>query len=269
MTQPPSNRFTSAQKDAIIELWKYGKGCGSKPSLNSNDIIPLVLTWKKIICVKTDFYLCHPYADDIVKINWRPCKVSRTILHKGIRHSIWHGVRFDIPGSFRLLGCYEVVHTRLVLVHSTSHVHCEIGLVSEYCFTSLSAKSWQYRDRKMPEAGTMPYTYFEGLQGFFIVHSTIGSTVHSRPSNSLEHFICTTGMTKIRSDRNLNLVTPGFKPQSIRMSPWGRPWNASNPVITKAEQTSSEWRDDFTTMSGPVFSYKLWYIVDYWLVDIS
>ena len=52
---------------------------------------------------------------------------------------------------------------------------------SEYCFTSLSAQSWQYRDRRKPEAGTTPYSYFEWLQGFFIVHSTIGSTVHFMP----------------------------------------------------------------------------------------
>ena len=30
----------------------------------------------------------------------------------------------------------------------------------EYCFTSPSAQSWQYRDRRKPEAGTMPYSYF-------------------------------------------------------------------------------------------------------------
>ena len=33
----------------------------------------------------------------------------------------------------------------------------------EYCFTSLSAQSWQYRDRRKPEAETMPYSYFEWL----------------------------------------------------------------------------------------------------------
>ena len=37
----------------------------------------------------------------------------------------------------------------------------------ENCFTSLSAQSWRYRDRSKPEAGTMPYSYFECLQGFF------------------------------------------------------------------------------------------------------
>ena len=95
--------------------------------------------------------------------------------------------------------------------------------VNEYCFTSLSAQSGQYRDRRKPEAGTMPYSYFEWLQGFFIVHSTIGSTVHSMPLNSLEHCICTTTMTNIRPDRDFNLVPPGYKPQSIRMSHRGRP----------------------------------------------
>ena len=33
----------------------------------------------------------------------------------------------------------------------------------------------------------MPHSYFEWLQKFFILHSTIGRTVHSRPLNSLEH----------------------------------------------------------------------------------
>ena len=89
--------------------------------------------------------------------------------------------------------------------------------VSEYCFTSLSAQSWQNRDRRMPKAGNMPYSYFECLRGFFIVHNTIGSTVHSRPLNSLDHCICKTTMTNIRRDRDLNLVPPDYKPQSIRM----------------------------------------------------
>ena len=69
----------------------------------------------------------------------------------------------------------------------------------------------------------MPYSYFEWLQGFFIVHNTIGSTVHSMPLNSLEHCICTTTMTNILPDRDSSLVPPGYKPQSIRMSHRGRP----------------------------------------------
>ena len=55
------------------------------------------------------------------------------------------------------------------------------------------------------------------------MHSTIGSTVHSIPLNSLEHCICTTAMTNIRPDRDSNLVHPVYKPQSIRMSHRGRP----------------------------------------------
>ena len=77
--------------------------------------------------------------------------------------------------------------------------------VSEYCFTSLSAQSWQYRDRRVPEARTIPYSYFEWLQALFIVHSTKGSTVHSMSSNSLEHCICTTMMANIRPDRDENV----------------------------------------------------------------
>ena len=94
--------------------------------------------------------------------------------------------------------------------------------IYEYCFTSLSAQSWQYRDRRKPEAGIVPYSYFEWLQGFFIVHSTIGSTVHSMILNSLEHCICTTTITNVRPDRDSNLVPPGYKPQSTRMSHRGR-----------------------------------------------
>ena len=36
------------------------------------------------------------------------------------------------------------------------------------------------REKKLV-AGTMPYFYFEGCQGFFILHSTIDSTVHYTP----------------------------------------------------------------------------------------
>ena len=51
--------------------------------------------------------------------------------------------------------------------------------VYKYCFTSLSVQSWQYRDRRKPEAGTMPYSYFEWLQGFFIVHNTLYSALYT------------------------------------------------------------------------------------------
>ena len=36
-----------------------------------------------------------------------------------------------------------------------------VGVHEEYCFTLLSAQSWQYRDRRKPETETIPYSYFE------------------------------------------------------------------------------------------------------------
>ena len=50
------------------------------------------------------------------------------------------------------------------------------------------------------------------------------------PLNSLEHCICTTTMTNIRPDRDSNLVPPGYKPHSIRMSHRGRPLTGRGPV---------------------------------------
>ena len=88
-----------------------------------------------------------------------------------------------------------------------NHIHVP---VCEYCFTSLSAQSWPFRYRMKPEAGTIPYSYFQWFQGFFIVHNTIGSTVHCRPLNSLEHCICTTVTTNIRP-------LPGFEPGTSRL----------------------------------------------------
>ena len=77
------------------------------------------------------------------------------------------------------------------------------------------------------------------LQGFFIEHSrpTIGSTIHSRPLDSLKHCICTTIMTNIRPDRDSNLVPPGYKPQSIRMSHRGRPGHPQDWAFWCVENT--------------------------------
>ena len=49
------------------------------------------------------------------------------------------------------------------------------------------------------------------FQGFFIVHSTIDTTAHSRPFNSLKHCICTTSMTNIRPSRDSNPVPLEFR----------------------------------------------------------
>ena len=84
--------------------------------------------------------------------------------------------------------------------------------MSEYCFTSISAcsaQSWQYHDRRKPEAGTMPYSYFEWLQGFFIVHSTIGSTVPP----SFEQF----GALYMHNHENKYPARWGFEPGTSRL----------------------------------------------------
>ena len=103
-----------------------------------------------------------------------------------------------------------------------SMVLCTIKNTWSHSISLGIVPTWQYRDRRKPEADTMPYSYSEWLQGFFMVHSTIGRTVHSIPLNSLEHCICTTTMTNIRPDRDSNLVPQRYKLQSIQMSHRGR-----------------------------------------------
>ena len=58
------------------------------------------------------------------------------------------------------------------------------------------------------------------LHRFFIVHSAIDITAHSIPFNSLEHCICTTSMTNIRPDQDLNPVALSFEPKQDRMGHW-------------------------------------------------
>ena len=54
------------------------------------------------------------------------------------------------------------------------------------------------------------------------LYSTIDSTTHARPLNSLEHCICTTSMTNIRPGRDLNPVP--------RVSSYNRPNEPSGPA---------------------------------------
>ena len=71
-----------------------------------------------------------------------------------------------------------------------------------------SAQSWQYRDKRKPEVGTIYYCpiLIKWLQGLFVVHIIIDSTSHSRPLNNYEHCICTVSLKKIRAGRDSNLV---------------------------------------------------------------
>ena len=64
----------------------------------------------------------------------------------------------------------------------------------------------------------MPYL----SQDFFIEHTTMDSTPHSRPWDSLEHCKCTTSTTNMWAGRDSNLVLQSFEPQPDRMSHGGR-----------------------------------------------
>ena len=134
-----------------------------------------------------------------------------TITHIGLffkmTRVVLSSARFK-SNNFLLINRNSFRHSKLEIVFALP------ALVSEYCFTSLSAQSWQYRDRRKPDDETMPSCYFEWFQGFFILHSTIVSTEPSRLLNKLEHCICTTTMTNIRSNDS-SLVPPGYKPQPI------------------------------------------------------
>ena len=98
-----------------------------------------------------------------------------------------------------------------------------------------------------PKPGLCPTLISNDFKFSFIVHSNIGSTVHYMPSNSLEHYICTATMTNIRPDRDLNLVPPGYKPQSMRMSHRGLPSNIYRCII-KINKRINNTRVSCTTL---------------------
>ena len=85
--------------------------------------------------------------------------------------------------------------------------------MDEYCFTPLSAKSWQYRDRKKPKVGTMPHSYrmisrvFDSLQYMYNrEHYTLQSL------EQVEALYIFNPMTTIRRGRDSSPV-PSFEPQ--------------------------------------------------------
>ena len=166
----------------------------------------------------------------------------------------------DLPGNAqKLAGCrVHVGPASLTLAQHIAHVlsvghswcgHCSdsiqglcwvliptlhhaVNWVSEYFSTSLSAHHGNIAKEESPKPGlcsTLTSNDFKVFSLstlstiFFIVYNTIGNTVHSMPLNSLEHGICTATMTNIRPDRDSNLVRPGYKAQSMRMSHRIRP----------------------------------------------
>ena len=161
---------------------------------------------------------CLSCAEDLLPVWWQIAMHIKPRMRKeGIRVT-WFIAVFTILVLVRLAirGIIANSFTWRVVGYVVTHV-CLLAFlirsmwVSECCFTSRSAQLWHW-DRRKPETGIMPYSYFEWLQGFFIVHSTIGSTLHFRPLNSLYHCINTTTMTNIRPDRDSNMVPPGYRP---------------------------------------------------------
>ena len=113
-----------------------------------------------------------------------------------------------------------------------------------YCFTSFSVHWGNIATEGCLTMLTL-ISKSERPLGFFIVHSTINSTVHPMPLNSLEHCMHNhDGKYPFRSDSNL--VHPGYKPQWIRMSHRGRPRNsiywANNSIYWK---TNISWNQYF------------------------
>ena len=131
-------------------------------------------------------------------------------------HNYYPGGKSKFPNTTccKWLGTWNDIS--IYLVSQTRCTNLQNDYMYKYCFTSLSVQSWQYRERRKPEAGTMSHSSFEWLQGFFIVRSTIGSTVHSMPLDSLEHCICKTTMTNIRPDRDSNLVPQVTSPSRYK-----------------------------------------------------
>ena len=96
-------------------------------------------------------------------------------------------------------------------------------IVSGYCFMSLFVLWGNIATQGIPKPGLCPTLINNDFMVFFIVHSTIDSTIHFMSLKSFEHCICTATMTNIRPNRDSNLVPPCCKPQSIWMSYRGRP----------------------------------------------
>ena len=66
-------------------------------------------------------------------------------------------------------------------------------------------------------------------------------------------YICTTTMTNIRPHRDSNLVPPGYKPQSIRMSHRGRPgpWYGIQKVPPPPPRSLVRHSESFTPPPPP------------------
>ena len=81
--------------------------------------------------------------------------VSRFFIVKSNVDSCWHSACLAERNSLNLM-----LDTQFIYRGTCCSVD-NMYNIYEYCFTSLSAQAWQYQDRRKPEVGTMPYSYFE------------------------------------------------------------------------------------------------------------
>ena len=87
---------------------------------------------------------------------------------------------------------------------SSCHYRCRPGflyhqyIIYVYCFTSFSAHCGNIATEGSPKPDYAILLFRMSSRVLYSAQYLIGSTVHSRPLNSLEHCICTTAMTSIR-----------------------------------------------------------------------
>ena len=80
--------------------------------------------------------------------------------------------------------------------------------VSEYCFTSLSAQSWQYRDKWKPYVATVPYSYR-------MTSRVLYSAQYYRQHCTLQAFEQFGALYRpIRNPNDKHPTQPGFEPST-------------------------------------------------------
>ena len=115
----------------------------------------------------------------------------------------WYHTRALPPDSvYFIYWLFPINHLIVLFIIKINSYHSQLLGVSEFCFTSRFDNIATEGNSK---SGLSP-TLIEWCQGFFKVHSSIDSTAHFLPLNSLEHWICATTMTNIRSDQDSNPV---------------------------------------------------------------
>ena len=95
--------------------------------------------------------------------------------------------------------------------------------LSEYCLSSHSAQSKQYRDRKKPEIGTMSYSYWMTWRVIYSAqYHSQHWTLHDFEQFGTLYIQYTISVTIVRRDRDSNPLPLSFEPTPDWMSHRGR-----------------------------------------------